>query len=58
VAGSCEHTNEHLGSMKTRTFLTSRDTVSFLKMTLLYGVSCRNLNFEILVQILLDAVIK
>jgi hypothetical protein len=38
VAASCEHGNEHLGSIKGRDFLTSLVTVSFSRRTLLNGI--------------------
>jgi hypothetical protein len=39
VAGSCEHTNEPLGSIESVEFLASWVTVSFSRRTLLHGVN-------------------
>jgi hypothetical protein len=39
VAGSCEHSNEPLGSIKFGEFLDSRGPVSFTGRSLLLGVS-------------------
>jgi len=46
VACCCEHVNEPSGSLKDGYSLTSWATVSFLRRTLLHGVSLLHTNFD------------